>query len=65
LKFATKSLDLWAYCNGVDLEFSRPEKPTDNAVIESVNGKFREDGLNQNWFFSLEEARYKIELWRR
>ena len=64
-EFASKSLDLWAYLNGVQLDFSRPRKPTDNAVIESFNGKFREECLNQNWFLSLEEAKYKIELWRR
>jgi len=64
-EFASKSLDLWAYLNGVQLDFSRPGKPTDNAVIESFNGKFREECLNQNWFLSLEEAKYKIELWRR
>ena len=62
-EFASKSLDLWAYLNGVQLDFSRPGKPTDNAVIESFNGKFREECLNQSWFLSLEEAKYKIELW--
>src|SRR5439155_553282 len=44
--------------------FSRPGKPTDNAFIESFNGKFRQECLNQHWFLSLEEAQGLIEVWR-
>lgn len=47
------------------LDFSRPGKPTDNAYIESLNGKFRTECLNANWFQSLDEARRKCEVWRR
>jgi putative transposase len=50
---------------GVALDFSRPGKPTDNAFIESFNGKFRSECLNANWFLSLDEARRKCEAWRR
>ena len=50
---------------GVALEFSRPGKPTDNAFIESFNGKSRLECLNANWFLSLDEARRKCEAWRR
>jgi putative transposase len=50
---------------GVTLDFSRPGKPTDNAFIESLNGKFRAECLNANWFMSLDEARRKCEAWRR
>jgi Integrase core domain len=46
---------------GVTLDFSRPGKPTDNAFIESLNGKFRAECLNANWFLSLEEVRRKCE----
>jgi len=46
-------------------DFSRPGKPTDNAFIESLNGKFRAECLNANWFLSLDEARRKCEAWRR
>ena len=35
------AMDLWAYTNGVILDFSRRGKPTDNATIESFNGRFR------------------------
>lgn len=47
------------------LDFSRPGKPTDNAYIESFNGKFRVECLNTNWFLSLDEAQRKCEAWRR
>ena len=50
---------------GVQLYFSRPGKPTDNALIESFNGSFRDECLQTNWFLSLEDARAKIEQWRR
>ena len=59
-----KALDLWAYLNGVTLDFSRPGKPTDNAFIESFNGSFRAECLNASWFLSLEDARSKCEAWR-
>ena len=57
-------MDLWAYLNEVRLDFSRPGKPTDNPFIESFNGKFRAECLNENWFLSLAEAHDKIEQWR-
>lgn len=64
-EFVSRVLDHWAYCNQVTLDFSRPGKPTDNAVIESFNGRFRDECLNTHWFLSLEDARAKIEAWRR
>ncbi len=63
-EFISKALDAWAYQNGVQLEFSRPGKPTDNAFAESFNGHFRAECLDQHWFASLEEARQIIEAWR-
>ena len=63
-EFICKALDLWAYLNGVTLDFSRPGKPTDNAFIESFNGSFRAECLNASWFLSLEDARSRCEAWR-
>jgi len=63
-EFTSKRLDQWAYLNGVELDFIRPGKPTDNAFIESFNGRFRQECLNENWFLSLEDAREKVEEWR-
>lgn len=58
-------LDQWAYVNGVRLDFSRRGKPTDNGLIEAFNGRLRAECLNENWFMSLEDAREKVEAWRR
>ncbi len=64
-EFVSRDLDLWAYQRGVTLDFSRPGKPTDNSFIESFNGKFRAECLNTHWFMSLDDARTKMEDWRR
>jgi putative transposase len=57
-------LDQWAYLNGVELDFSRPGKPTDNGLIEAFNGRLRDECLNQSWFLSLEDAQEKVGDWR-
>jgi transposase InsO family protein len=54
-----------AYRRGVTLDFSRPGKPTDNAYIEAFNGRFRAECLNAHWFLTLDDARSKLEDWRR
>jgi putative transposase len=56
---------LLALYSEVVLDFSRPGKPTDNAFIEAFNGRFRAECLNTHWFMSLEDAREKLEDWRR
>ena len=64
-EFTSKVLDQWAYINGVELDFIRPGKPTENALIESFNGRVRDECLNENWFLSIEDAREKISAWRQ
>lgn len=64
-EFISKELDLWAYQHKVILDFSRPGKPTDNCFIESFNSRFRQECLNEHWFLSMEDARFKIEAWWR
>ena len=64
-EFPSKQLDQLAYLTSVELDFSRPGKPTDNAMIEAFNARLRAGYLNESWFLSLEDARKKIEGWRR
>lgn len=64
-EFISKVMDKWAYERGVELDFSRPGKPTDNANVESFNGRLRQECLNATWFMSLDDARDKIEAWRQ
>jgi len=59
-EFVSRDLDLWAYHRGVTLDFSRPGKPTDNAFIESFNGKFRAERLNAHWFMSLDDVQRRV-----
>jgi putative transposase len=63
-EFTSRVVDQWAYQNQVALHFIERGKPTQNALIESFNGKFRDECLNQNWFVDLRHAREVIEAWR-
>jgi putative transposase len=64
-EFAGTALDAWAAQHGVRLHFIQPGKPVQNAFIESFNGKFRDECLNEHWFLTLQEAQLVIEAWRR
>lgn len=64
-EFTARALDQWAYRNGVTLKLIQPGKPTQNAYIESFNGKFRDECLNEHWFSTLAEARAIAATWRR
>lgn len=63
-EFTSKAMDQWAYNNNVQIQFIRPGKPNENAFIESFNGKFRDECLNDHWFTGLQEAKVLIERWR-
>ena len=63
-EFAGRTLDAWAYARGVALRFIRPGKPIENAYVESFNGKFRDECLNEHWFVNLVDAKAIIEAWR-
>ena len=62
-EFISKALDQWAHAHGVTLYFSRPGKPVDNAFIESFNGRLRDECLDTNWFYGLQQAREVIDAW--
>ena len=64
-EFAGRVLDQWAFFNQVELDFSRPATPTDNAYIESFNARLRQELLNASWFLSLADARARMEEWRK
>jgi len=60
-EFISKVMDKWAYERGIELEFSRPGKPTENAMVESFNGRLRQECLNEHWLMSLQDTWNKIE----
>ncbi|MGB9332439.1 MAG: IS3 family transposase [Steroidobacteraceae bacterium] len=63
-EFEGQVLDAWAYQAGVRLSSIRPGKPVENAYIESFNGRFRDECLNEHWFLTMAHARRAIEAWR-
>jgi putative transposase len=64
-EFTSKAMLKWALDRGIKLDFIQPGKPTQNAYIESFNGKLRQECLRQHWFASMHEAREIVEAWRR
>jgi putative transposase len=64
-EFISKALDEWAYRQQLQLRFIEPGKPQQNAYIESFNGKFRDECLNEHWFLSMRHARQVIAAWRQ
>jgi putative transposase len=63
-EFTSKAMLLWSEERDIRIHFIEPGKPSQNAFVESFNGKFRDECLNENWFYGLEDAREKIENWR-
>lgn len=63
-EFSGNELDRWAHELKVQLHFIRPGKPVENAFIESFNGRLRDECLNCNNFYSIEEAKEVVEKWR-
>lgn len=63
-EFVSRDLDLWAYANGVTLDFSRPGKPTDNAFGDAFNGRLRAECPNTHGFLSLAYASEKLDARR-
>ena len=64
-EFTGQAVDSWAYQRGVQWQFIEPGKPVQNAYVESFNGKFRDECLNEHWFERLEQAQTIVELWRQ
>jgi putative transposase len=62
-EFLSKDFNIWAVKKGIQVEYIRPGKPSDNGYIESFNGKLRDECLNENWFLSIKEAKEIIEGW--
>ena len=63
-EFVGRALDAWAYAQGIRLHFIDPGKPNQNAYVESFNGRFRDECLNEHWFLSLVQTRQIVEAWR-
>ena len=63
-EFTSKALDEWAYRRGVKLDYTLPGKPTDNGLIESFNGRLRDEFLNVHEFITMHDMREKLCAWQ-
>ena len=63
-EFRSEAMDQWAHQHGITLAFIEPGRPVQNAFIESFNGRFRDECLNEHWFLDLADAQATIEAWR-
>ena len=63
-EMTSKAMFFWCQRRKVKLLFIQPGKPTQNALAESFNGRFRDGCLNQQWFKDLKDARQIINGWR-
>ena len=64
-EFTSRAFMAWAHERGVRHLINDAGKPTQNAYIESFNGKFRDECLNEQWFLTLHQSRQEISRWRR
>ncbi len=64
-EFTGNAIDQWATDHGVLIRLIQPGKPPQNASIESFNGKFRDECLNEHWFKTLAHARMVINTGRK
>ncbi len=64
-EFTSRAMLAWANKHNQKLHYIEPGKPIQNAFVESFNGKFRDECLNEHWFLNLQEARERIETWRQ
>lgn len=63
-EMTSKAMFFWSQQTQVKLHFIQPGKPTQNAFVESFNGRFRDGCLNQHWFRDLADAQHIINNWR-
>ena len=64
-EFVSRAVDQWAYEQGLAWHTIQPGRPMENGYVESFNGRFRDECLNENWFADLSDAKEKIEQWKQ
>src|SRR5271169_5449382 len=64
-EFVSRAVDQWAYEQGLQWHTIQPGRPMENGYVESFNGRFRDECLNENWFSDLADAREKIARWKQ
>ena len=62
-ELTSKAMRFWSERSGAVLNFIQPGKPTQNAFVESFNGKFRDSCLTRHWFKGLADVRRIVDDW--
>ena len=62
-EFCGRAILTWAHARGVTLRLIEPGRSNQNAYIESFNGRFRDECVNEHWFTSIGHAQVVIETW--
>jgi putative transposase len=63
-EFTSRAFMAWTQSHGIRHILIQPGRPMQNGYIESFNGKFRDECLNEHWFETLPQARHAIAVWR-
>ena len=64
-EFTSRAFLAWAQSHGIRHILIQPGRPMQNGYIESFNGKFRDEHLNEHWFQTLQQARSALASWRQ
>ena len=64
-EFTSRIFMAWAQAHGIRHILIQPGRPMQNGYIESFNGKFRDELLNEQWFENLQQARNATAIWRQ
>jgi putative transposase len=64
-EFTSMKFISWVKANGIHMHFIQPGKPSQNGKVESLNGRIRDEFLNENLFFSLEDAQKQADDFRK
>ena len=64
-EFTSRVFMAWAQTHGIRHILIQPGRPMQNGYIESFNGKFRDEHLNESWFETLQQARNAVSIWKQ
>ena len=64
-EFTSRVFMAWAQTHGIRHILIQPGRPMQNGYIESFNGKFRDEHLNESWFETLQQARNAVAIWKQ
>jgi putative transposase len=64
-EFTSRVFMAWAQTHGIRHILIQPGRPMQNGYIESFNGKFRDEHLNESWFETLQQARNAASIWKQ